>query len=272
MDTNLYAINPNGTANWIFPLDSLTHASPAIGPDGTIYIGADNGVAYAIDRKGVAKWKVPLSGDFIESSAAVSSDGTVYFGCGSAQLFALSPDGACKWTFNQETGISASPALAQDGTIYVGAYATATPLIAVSPWGTNLWRLTYGQLAYDAIFSSPAIGADGTIYFGANTRLYAVYGASGLMNSSWPMFGNNPSHTARSLQRALSAPALLADGNVSMNLKVETRRTYQVEYSTNLLDWTELTNFVSETLTNQVADATATNSPERYYRLRSSFP
>ena len=40
--------------------------------------------------------------------------------------------------------------------------------------------------------------------------------------------------------------------------------------STNLLDWTELTNFVSETFTNQVVDTTATNAPGRFYRLSTA--
>ncbi len=273
-DKNLYAINPDGTKKWAFPLSGInttntskTYASPAVGPDGTIYVGADNGMFYAVHPLGFAKWKIQASSQFIESSAAVSSDNIIYFGSGSGQVCALNSSGGRKWTFTSG-GISASPALGSDGTIYVGSYGTPAYLYALSPWGTNLWKFetpTY-------IFSSPAIGPDGTVYFGAGTNVYALQGTNRLMNSSWPMFRGNGKHTARSIQRGITAPILRANGAFSMNVNVETGRTYQVEYSTNLLDWAELTTLVPDTLTNEIVDSTASNSPQRFYRLSTSLP
>ncbi|HEY5914353.1 MAG TPA: PQQ-binding-like beta-propeller repeat protein [Verrucomicrobiae bacterium] len=274
IDMNLYAINPDGTTKWVFPLAAInttnaspTYASPAVGVDGAIYLGADNGIFYGIDPRGFARWKVQISGQFIESSAAVSSDGTIYFGSGSGQVCALNADGTRKWTFTSG-GISASPALGSDGSIYVGSYGGSPCLYALSPWGTNLWRFP----APTYIFSSPAIGPDGTIYFGAGTNLYALYGTNAVMNSSWPVFRGNVRHTARAIQRAITKPTLRADGAFSMSVNIETGRTYRVEYSTNLFDWAELTALVSQTLTNEIIDTTATASPQRFYRLSTSLP
>ena len=39
-DQNLYALNTNGTKRWTFPTGGAITASPAIGRDGTIYIGS----------------------------------------------------------------------------------------------------------------------------------------------------------------------------------------------------------------------------------------
>ncbi len=269
IDQNVYAIHPDGTTNWVFPLTAMTnsvasatYASPAIGPDGTIYIGADNGIIYAIDPKGTAKWKFQISRR-VESSVAVSRDGTIYFGSVWADggFYALAPDGTQKWSF-PSSGVSSSPAICSDGSIYVGSYFN-NKLYALNASGSNLWTFA----APDMIFSSPTIGDDGTIYTAAGRKLYALYGTNTLMNSSWPMFRGNVKHTARDIQRGIQKPGILADGNVALNLNVETGCVYQVDYSTNLVDWTVLTNFVSETFTNQVVDTAATNSAQRFYRL-----
>lgn len=269
IDKNLYSINPDGTTNWVFPLTAPTYASPAIGPDGTIYIGADNGTAYAINPKGEAKWQVHLCDRWIESSAAVGTDGTVYFPTGCGQICALDPNGSQKWVIATQVEWSGSPALASDGSIYIAeSFSTVGAFHAFSPPGRILW--TYYTSIYQSGSSSPAIGPDGTIYLTAGNGLYALYGTNGLMQSSWPMFRRNPAHTGRVIQRGMAKPQLLADGNFGFNVNVETGRTYQVEYSTNLLDWTKLTNFVSEALTNQVVDTTATNARGRFYRLSTA--
>ena len=61
--------------------------------------------------------------------------------------------------------------------------------------GTLLWEFETG----DDVWSSPAIGSDGTVYVGSyDHKLYAIAtSSSGLADSPWPMFGQNPQHTGR---------------------------------------------------------------------------
>jgi outer membrane protein assembly factor BamB len=70
-----------------------------------------------------------------------------------------------KWTFNQMCcgNTSDSPAVATDGTIYVGDGGS---LWAVNPGGTEKWRYYPGNGAVAGIYGSPALGSDGTIYVG----------------------------------------------------------------------------------------------------------
>ena len=55
-DTNLYAINPDGSKKWAFKTGSTTthggavQSSPAIGSDGTIYFGSADNNLYAINE------------------------------------------------------------------------------------------------------------------------------------------------------------------------------------------------------------------------------
>jgi outer membrane protein assembly factor BamB len=256
----LYAVSPAGRTNWVITLGNETYSSPAVGPDGTIYLGCDDGKVYAVDWRGFPKWTYDTGG-FVECSASVSSGGAIFIGSLSGTFYQFTAQGVPQWLVNNGF-VSASPALASDGSIY---FASSSALYAYSSAHALLWSFSGSGL----FFSSPTIGADGTVYVGSGTKLYALYGTNTLQNSSWAMFRREVTHQARSIQRGIRPPALAPDGTAALTLTVETGRTYAVEASTNLLNWTALTNFVSASLTNVVVDATAGNFRARFYRLRT---
>lgn len=84
------------TNEWSFLLPHYTESSPAIGTDGTIYIGVWNGDFRAFQPDGSPKWVFHADRE-IASSPAVGIDGTVYFGSRDRKLHALGPDGKSKW-------------------------------------------------------------------------------------------------------------------------------------------------------------------------------
>ena len=64
---------------WEFETGSYVESSPAIGSDGTVYVGSDDHKLYAINGKsGVKLWEF-VTGGFV-SSPAIGSDGMVYVG------------------------------------------------------------------------------------------------------------------------------------------------------------------------------------------------
>lgn len=106
---------------------------------------------------------------FIASSPAIAADGTIYVGAWDSKLYALNPDGSLKWTYAAGSGIVSSPTLGGDGTIYFGAYDNK--VYALSPDGTKLWEFATD----DFVTSSPLIGSDGTVYVGSwDNNLYAI--------------------------------------------------------------------------------------------------
>jgi outer membrane protein assembly factor BamB len=125
------------------------------------------------------KWKI-WNSDWIEVTPAIDNNGTIYvngyYGGKPFHLLAYSPNGTLKWGYKTDGNILwSSPAIAEDGTIYVGSWDSC--LHAINCDGTRKWRFpTNGNIA-----SSPAIGEDGTIYFGNlgdfgyDSRIYAVY-------------------------------------------------------------------------------------------------
>jgi len=166
-DHNIYAINPDGSRKWEFTAEDAVFSSPVIGRDGTIYIGSYDNKLYAINPDGSKKWTF-VTGDKVLSSPTVSTDGTIYVGSYDSELYAINPDGSEKWSFWTRGSIQSSPAIGSDGTIYVGS--DDNYLYAINAYGNEKWRCLTGG----TITSSPSIASDGTIYVGAYDGLYAI--------------------------------------------------------------------------------------------------
>ena len=67
-----------GDVIWEFEIGKVI-SSPAIGSDGTIYIGSSGNYLYAINPNGSKKWEFKTGWD-VSSSPAIGSDGTIYVG------------------------------------------------------------------------------------------------------------------------------------------------------------------------------------------------
>ncbi len=187
---SLYAISSHGSYKWKSPTFSISSfccgywmLSPAIGPDGTIYVGGGGGspIIYALNPDGSIKWTyVPDTFLFNEGPhITIGTDGTIYvsFGANDGRVFALNPDKSLKWpdpyaTSNGDVGRQ-SPALGQDGTVY----ATSTSgydsgwLDAIYSTGGLKWS-EFFQIGAPGV-SSPSIGSDGTIYVDSKGSFHA---------------------------------------------------------------------------------------------------
>lgn len=147
---------------------SYVDTSPAMGIDGTVYVGGWNGGLFAINAEGRKRWVFWAKAD-IKSTPAVSIDGHVFFGCRDKHLYCVTPQGRLKWKFATGGWVDSSPALGRDGTVYFGSWDGK--FYAVDSAGRKLWEFATGG----PIDSSPALAPDGTIYFGSHdAHLYAL--------------------------------------------------------------------------------------------------
>ena len=168
----LYAVNPDGTLKWKFLVgDILVQTCPAIGRDGAIYFGDDNGCFYALTPEGKLKWKF-LAEAQIASSPAIDKNGIIYFGSSDKHVYALNPDGSLKWKTETECIIHySSPAIDKDGTIYAGGYNRYSRydydgcFYAINSDGKIKWEIIFKN---ESVESSPVIGRDGTLYVGTH--------------------------------------------------------------------------------------------------------
>lgn len=174
-DGMVYAFRPDGTVKWTYDTNAYagSYSSPAIGSDGTVYVGVGDSISpetdglYALNPDGTLKWHYD-TGAPIDGPPAIGKDGTIYFPSnGGRNMYALQPDGLLKWIFDCQLsyGFGSAPAIGPDGTIYANTQSHI--LLAINPDGTLKWKYKF-QWAFGITYwpSSPAIGFDGVIYVG----------------------------------------------------------------------------------------------------------
>jgi outer membrane protein assembly factor BamB len=179
-DTKFYALNPDGSKKWEFATGGAVISSPAIGAGGVIYFSSVDGRLYALNPEGRERWHCWTGGvgesspiidaqgniclgvnnvfsvikpdgttnwsfgyPVITGSAIAAADGTVYFGGtveGVGILYGWNPDGTPKSNNALGGAVTGSPAMANDGTIYISSASgkfhalKADSGLAKSPW------------------------------------------------------------------------------------------------------------------------------------------
>lgn len=210
----LFALNPNGTLNWINQNYSsnncsLVYGTPAIDSNGILYVSGEDGGLCSIDQNGIPQWNGFFSALVLPlSSPPTIKNNTIYFSLGVGvtdfsltSLVAVNSQGNEQWGYIDnditESTLTA-PAIGSDGTVYFG---TGNGLLyAINPDGTLKWAYVNGI----PIVSNPVIGADGTIYFGdTDGKLYA-FTPQGLPRWTDQTGGSIDS----------SSPAIGADGTI----------------------------------------------------------
>jgi len=89
----VYALNPsNGSTAWQVNLPEYSSASPAVSPDGIVYVGCQDSSLYAV-QGGSILWSLPTGGE-VWSEPEIAPDGTIYFGSNDGWLYSVAPGGA----------------------------------------------------------------------------------------------------------------------------------------------------------------------------------
>lgn len=198
-----------GDAIWEFQIKLRGQiSSPAIGLDGTVFVGSDSRLL-AIDGKNrTKKWSTPAWGNIgMGASPSIADDGAVYAGGAGGQAELMGYNGVTGEIITIAAPITAKvhsfPAIGADGTIY--AQSANTILAIDRKKGDVIWKLEGQFYGRDSRYRcSPAIGADGTIYAGSgHNKFYALDGKSGA--KKWEFHVGSERH---------SSPAIGSDGTV----------------------------------------------------------
>jgi len=201
-DSSLYAVNPDGTLRWRYLTQGAVRSSPAVGADGTVYFGSDDNHLYALNPDDASVRWSYQTSGDVHSSPAIAVDGTVYVGSDDDRLYALNPDGTPKWSFETGRDVTSSPAVAADGTVYFGS--NDDYFYALNPDGTPKWTL---DLLDNIDYASPAIGSDGTIYCGVelNPAVESFVAMNPDGTRKWSLMAG---------RRGRSSPAIPPDGTI----------------------------------------------------------
>jgi outer membrane protein assembly factor BamB len=201
----LFAIAPDGTVKWTIQTGPVTKGSPALGPDGTVYVPSMDGKLYAVAppsggaRDGSLRWSfdfgqhlgpTPLvtseqgagggaNGIGSGASPTIAPDGMIYIGANNSNFYAIAPDGSLKWLFEAERELAGIWSTA------VLSADNSTLYFAANKGGVYALNRADGSLrwrfdVYGSIYSSLALDRQGTLYSGSSIgHLFALDSANG---------------------------------------------------------------------------------------------
>jgi outer membrane protein assembly factor BamB len=190
---------------WVFSGEGHSDSSPAIGPDGTIYLGTFKGNLVAVNERGYKKWAYS-TGHEIRSSPSVGSDGAVYFGGRDRKVYALTPGGRNRWEFKTGGWVDASPAIATSGAILFGSWDGL--FYSVSPQGGLNWSFQTGG----PVVSSAAIFTNGNVCFGSHDGWFYTLDSQG--QEAWRFKTEGAILSSPALDWAGNAYVTSMDGNL----------------------------------------------------------
>ena len=214
-----------GVKKWQFATGSRIYSSPAIGLEGTVYVGGWDRKVYALDGiTGAPRWEFWAGGE-IFASPTVAGDGTVIVGSFDSKIYALDgATGALKWAFLTGGEIRSSAALGLDGTVVVGS--TDGKVYALDgQTGAKKWEFRTGGM----IYSSAAIGIDGRVFVGSmDSKFYALNGLTGVKLWEYATEG-----------QIVGSPAVGSDGTVYFGSN--DKKVYALDGRTGTKRWEFLT-------------------------------
>jgi outer membrane protein assembly factor BamB len=155
----VYGLTEAGQVRYSTDLGGRVYAAPLVQGD-SFYLGSDAHKFFGLSKDGVIRFRLETDGD-VDTGAAPTPWGGIVFASGKV-LYASKPDGTLFWRVQARRKCYSSPAVADDGTVYLGCQDHF--LYAVSPAGKVKWRV---DLRAD-VDSSPAIEDDGTIVVGSD--------------------------------------------------------------------------------------------------------
>lgn len=221
-----------GDLKWVFPeegsVGSIT-SSPAVGQDGTIYVGSEDGKLYAVNPDGTKKWEFATGGKVTSSPLVYYYDRMImiYVGSSDTKLYAINADGTRKWTFQTGGSISSSPAGDNLGTIYVGSDDKKIYALRSSD-GSSVG----GEWPFETagkVTSSPAVDFEGTVYVGSHD--HKVYAITSTGKKKWEF----------PAQGVVSASPAIYDDGTTRVVCMGSEDGYV--YALNIDDGTQLTNW-----------------------------
>lgn len=151
----------DGSLLWRYRVGADVDGSPSLGPDGTIYVGADDGRVHALRQDGSLKWSFVAQAD-IRSTVAVGQDGDLYVTSFDGNLYHLEPSGNVRWVLPTAGKIAATAIVDADGTAFVGSQDGV--LYAVHGDGKVQWNLQFP----DDIDTTAALTSAGTLIVGCD--------------------------------------------------------------------------------------------------------
>jgi outer membrane protein assembly factor BamB len=155
----LYGLTESGQQRYSVDLGDRIYGAPLVQNE-SVFVGSDVHKFFGISSGGTIRFRLDADSD-VDTGAVPTPWGGIVFASGKI-VYAAKPDGSLLWRIHTRRKVFSSPAVADDGTVYVGSQDHH--FYAVAPDGKVRWRVDLGG----DVDSAPAIEDDGAIMVGSD--------------------------------------------------------------------------------------------------------
>jgi outer membrane protein assembly factor BamB len=229
-DHSVYAFDPiSGKTLWQHELNELIDSGGCIGPDGSVYIPAADGL-YSFSPEGKVQWRLDLLARnerftpstiyWFEGNVVMGPNGWLYAGCDDFHIYAIDQTGEVRWAVRTGCCVWTAGAFGPDETVYFASFDCH--LYALDQrTGRIRWTTNLSNFAV----SSPAIGPDGNLYIGSfDRKVLCISGKNGAV--LWSVETDAPVY---------ASPALADDG--SLYVGSSDGKIYCIDTATHAERW-----------------------------------
>ncbi len=118
----VYAVTPAGYVRWRFTAKRKVFTAPAIGPQGRIFVGAQDHRVYALGPDGKTAWTLDLGAD-VDGGPAIDDSGALFVGTDGDEVVRIDPDdGHVVWRANVGGYVRGTLSIARNGDVLAGVY------------------------------------------------------------------------------------------------------------------------------------------------------
>jgi hypothetical protein len=173
--------------SWVFetPAMSFVESAPALGSDGHVYFGCNDGALYALNTHGSQLWSYSTGGAIkappaimkiaynAEYVIAGSADGYVYS--------VLAATGSKRWSFNAKSAVTSAVIVSEDGSRVYLASSGGDVFALDSADGSSVWSYD----AQEEIHAPPALNWESVLYITTHSgKLLALDSSTGSLKWS----------------------------------------------------------------------------------------
>lgn len=180
----VHAVRPSGSVLWRVRAKRKFYSAPAVGADGTVYIGAQDNRLYALTRSGTVRFKLDLGAD-VDCAPAVDDGGMVYVGVDGGAVVAVDPsEKKVVWRAKVGGHVRGGLTVTRDHSVVAGVYGPAPRVVSLDgKTGEENWSFgIQGTGAREfGVHGSPVEDREGQLYFGAQDDVVYALTSNGAL-------------------------------------------------------------------------------------------
>ena len=135
------SVSPDGKIKWSFETEGDADTAPVIANDGSIVFAAGR-MVYDLTIYGQARWRFAAKRK-VFTAPALGPGGRIFFGSQDHRAYGISDQGALLWSTDLGADVDGGPAVADDGSVFVGT--DANEVVRLDPeTGRVVWRSNVG--------------------------------------------------------------------------------------------------------------------------------